>query len=407
MKKLFLIPLFIVFGCFVIDGGNPVVSAPPIKIGHLRPLTGHMAIVGKKMVRGAEFGFGEAGYQVAGRKIEIIVEDSGAKPAMAVDKARKLVERDKVAMIMGPTVGGTQMAVSAYMNKVGVPNLQTNPSPLGVIMQKHQWTIQAGGQEPQISSAMGRYAYEQMGLRTVSVITADWAPGHGFLGAFMGGFKKAGGKVIQEQYPPVHSPDFASYLTALKDADATVAWFDGTDSIRFLSQYHTFGIRKRMPLIAAFHGSFFAPFIMQKLPPDVAKATIGGLTPTPYTPLLDTAVNKRFVRDFKKKYGYTPEDTESGPYLGALVALEALKATGGDTTPKKLRQALLNVKVEGPEGPLHFDQKTMCAFKDIYIVKIDKVGKEYTWVPVYTYKNVPPLGFAPPPGPPGGKGKGH
>ena len=58
MKKLFLIPLLIVFGCLIIDGGAPAVSAPPIKIGHIRPLTGHMAIVGKRMVRAADFASG-------------------------------------------------------------------------------------------------------------------------------------------------------------------------------------------------------------------------------------------------------------------------------------------------------------------------------------------------------------
>lgn len=403
MKKLFLIPLITIMACCLIFGGlaKPA-PAQPIKIGHIRPLTGHMAIVGKRMVRAADFAFEEVGYEVAGRKIEVIVGDSAARPAKAIDTARKLIERDKVDILIGPTVGGTQMAVSGYMNKVGKPHVHTNPSPFGIIAQKHQWTFMSGGQEPQISSCMGRYAYDKLGHRTVTVITGDWHPGHGFLNGFMGGFKARGGEVIQEQYPPFDCADFGPYLAALKDADAVVAWFDGTTAIRFLTQFHEFGIRKRMPLVAAFHGSFFAPFILHRLPPEAAEAVIGEYCPTPYTPLLKPRINKIFVKAWKEKFGETPEDTDSGPYQGVLAVLAALEATGGDTTPKKLRQALLEVKVKGPEGTTTFDPKTLCAIKDMYIVKVEKIEGEYIWVPVHHYKEVPPLGFAPPPGPPPG-----
>jgi len=382
--------------------GTPTASAKTIKIGHIRPLTGHMALAGKRMVRAAEFAFQEAGFQVAGHKIEIIVGDSGSNPAMAVDVAKKMVARDKVDLLLGPTVGGTQMAVSAYANKVGIPHVLTNPAPFGIVAKKHKWTVQSGGQEAQISSCMGRYAYENLGYKTATIITADWAPGHGFLNSFMGGFKKAGGKVIQEQYPPVRCNDYASYLAAFKDADMVSAWFDGTDAIRFLSQFHEFGIRKRMPLVAAFHGSFFAPFILYRLPPDVSAPIIGEYTPTPYTPLLETDVNKAFVKAFRDKYGETPEDTDTGPYQGSQVILAALKATGGDTTPDKLRDALLNVKIVGPEGEQQFDPRTMAAIKDIYIVTVEKTGKEFFWKEVHKYAKVPALGFAPPPGPPPG-----
>ena len=129
---------------------------------------------------------------------------------------------------------------------------------------------------------------------------------------------------------------------------------------------------------------------------------IGEYCPTPYTPLLKTRINKKFVKAWKEKIGETPEDTDSGPYQGVLTVLAALEATGGDTTPKKLRQALLEVKVKGPVGTTTFDPQTLCAIKDMYIVKVEKIEGEYIWVPVHHYKEVPPLGFAPTPGPPPG-----
>ncbi len=380
----------------------PPEELPPIKIGHIRPLTGHMAITGERMIRSGDFAFEEAGYEVAGRKVEVIVADSGADPAMAIDAAKKLIEHDKVSMIIGPTVGGTQMAVSAYMNEVGKPLIFTNPAPVGVIFEGHQWTFMCGGTEFQNSSPIGVYAYDELGYRTVTVITGDWAPGHGFMSGFTNGFTVGGGEVIQEQYPPFDCADFGSYLAALKDADSVVAWFDGTTAIRFLSQFHEFGIRKRMPLLACFHGSFFAPFILYQLPPEAAKAIVGEYCPTPYTPLLETDVNKRFVEAWKAKTGEVPEDTDTGPYEGVMVALAALEATGGDTNPEKLRDAILGLKLEGPQGPIHFDPETKCALKTFYIGEVSKDGELYVWVPVHAYKDVPPLGFGLPPGPPPG-----
>ncbi|MBA7676166.1 hypothetical protein ES703_84407 [subsurface metagenome] len=367
-----------------------------------------MAITGERMVKAAEFKFEEVGYEVAGRKIEVITADSGANPAMAMDAAIRLVEHEKVSMIIGPTTGGCQMAVSAYMNEVGKPLIYTNPAPLGVIFEGHQWTIMAGGTEFQISSPIGVYAAEELGYKTATLITGDWAPGHGFMNGFISGFTGSGGEVIQEQYPPFDCADFGSYIAAFKDADTVVAWFDGTTSIRFLSQLHEFGIRDRMPLMADFHGSFFAPFILYKLPPEAAAAIVGELCPTPYTPLLEHDVNKKFVEAWKAKFNEVPEDTDTGPYQGVMVALAALEATGGDTNPAKLRDAMIGLHIQGPEGPIFFDAKTHCALKTIYIGKVDKRGEEFLWVPVFSYVDVPPLGLGPPPGPPpGGPPPGH
>ena len=392
MKKLFLIPLIIIVVCGLIFGGRArAAPAPPIKIGVMYPLTGVLAMTGQLLVTGAMFGFEEAGYEVAGRKIEVIVEDSGTVPDMAVDKARKLVEFDKVCMVLGPLVGATKMGVGAYMSKVGVPHLGTQPCPLG--MTKYEWSFLVGGSEPQMSYTMGLYAYDKMGLRTVTVMTEDVVQGHGFLDAFMDAFKKRGGQVIQEQYTPFPCTDFAPYLAALRDADAVAAWFEGADAIRFLNQFHEFGIRKRMPLVGSFFGGFFALSILRHLTPEAIDAVIGEHCPWPYTDRIETDINKRFVEAFNKKHGYNPDEGQAQAYSAALVALEALKVTGGDTTPDKLRQAILKLDFEAPEGPIRFDPETRCLVKNVYIGKIDKIGDKYMVVPVYTYKAIPPRGY--------------
>ena len=199
--------------------------------------------------------------------------------------------------------------------------------------------------------------------------------------------------MIQEQYTPYPCTDYAPYLAALKDADAVVAWHHAADAIRFLTQFHEFGIRKRMPLVGAFLGSFFQQFILREIPQEAADAMIGERCPVPYTPLLETDASKRFAEAWKKKYQRLPEDVQSSSYVGAQVALQALKATGGDTTPEKLRQAILTLEFETVEGPIRFDPKTRFVIKNIYIGEVAKIGGEYVLVPVYTYKDVPPRGY--------------
>ena len=124
---------------------------------------------------------------------------------------------------------------------------------------------------------------------------------------------------------------------------------------------------------------------------------------SPYSPLLDTDINKKFVTDYRQKFGVTPQEPIAHPYDACNIFLHALQATGGDTTPAVLRDAMVNVDFMGVEGRIRFDHATKCRINDIYMCKVDKVNGEYMWVPVYTYKDVPPVGFAPPPAPPSGK----
>jgi len=364
-----------------------------IKIGHIRPISGVMATTSERMLQAFDFAFAQVDYQVAGNTIEIIEGDSKGDPATAVDVARKMVESDGVAMLVGPTQGGEEMAVAAYASQVGIPVLFTNPAPMGATIPDMAFAIAGYGTEPQISSAMGVYCYDEAGYRNVDVLTGDFAPGHGFLDAFMAAFTNKGGTIVQEIYTPYPTEDFSPYLTTLQDADAVVAWIDGEQAIKLLTQYHELSVDERMPIVGAFHGSFLAPFIMSALAPDVAEAYIGSLTPTPYSPLVDTEVNKQFVADYQAEFGVLPEDMDSGPYVGAQIIMHALEATGGDTTPETLRDALVAVNFDGPEGLIVFDPQTRSAIKTVYIAEIIKQDDVFIWNPIFTYSDVPPAGL--------------
>ncbi len=108
---------------------------------------------------------------------------------------------------------------------------------------------------------------------------------------------------------------------------------------------------------------------------------------------IDNAANKKFLEICKTKLNVVPDENNSGPYSGVLVLLAALKATNGDTTPAKLKAAILDQQIEVPDGPVKFDKEKMSAIRNMYIGKFEKVEGKTTQTMLYTYKEVPPLGF--------------
>jgi branched-chain amino acid transport system substrate-binding protein len=305
---------------------SPVTPAqpakPPIRIGGLYTLTGSDAISGKSLSSGAILAFEQANYEVAGRKIEFIMEDDAAKTEVAVDKLKKLVLNDKIDLLIGPAQSGEKFPVAQYMDQSKLPHILDTPAPLGLAQFK--WTFWSNGSEPMMPSTMGRYAYEEMGIKKVNAMAGDFVPGHGFLGAFLTAFKKRGGQVVTEQYTPAfQTNDFASYFTKFQDADAVVAWYPGNEGAVFLTQYEDFGIRKRMPFIAAFYGSFFSLTQLRVLPAKIIDGMLGDKCAAMFTSLISTDNSKKFVADFRAKYNYDPGEGEADAYTGAKVAYEA------------------------------------------------------------------------------------
>jgi branched-chain amino acid transport system substrate-binding protein len=345
------------------------------------------------MVKAFDFAFQQVNYQVAGKQIQIVVGDSQGQAEPAVNVAKNMVQNDNVSLLVGPMNVGEILAVANYANQVGIPQLLTTPASSSTLDPQWKWTLSFGGIPGQYSSVMGAYAYEQAKLRKIDVITGDWADGHEFLNAFMAKFKSDGGQIVQEQYTPEPSQDFATYLTGLKDADAVAAWYPGGEAITFLTQYHEMGIDKRMPLLAAFNGAFVAPFVLGALQPADAAATIGDLLPTTYTPLLDNPLNKQFVADYQAKYGTTPDDTIEGAYAGGLAVIQALKATGGDASPDKLLQALLAINIDTPQGSVKMDPQNHGVIYTMNVCKVAQQGNAYVWQPVFTYNDVPSAGL--------------
>lgn len=372
-------------------------TGEPIKIGHLVNLTCPEAMVGEKMAKSLQYAFDVIGNQIAGRPVQIIVGDAGGEASVAVDTAKKMVEVDKVVAVIGPTEIGQKMAVANYCKQVGIPNIVYGPSPT-VLFNNNKWAIGSGGTVMQCPTCMAAYMYNELGYRSIITLAPDDSAGRSMMDPLTAVFTKLGGKVVQQEWVPEENTDFSSYLSALKDADALVAWKTGSNAIGLLSQWHQLGIDKKMPIVAAYSGGFTDPFVPAAMAPADAAAVVGTLAPIPYSPDSTDPIIQKFVQGFQSAIGYPPgDDGCAGPYQVGVLIQAALTATGGDTTPDKLLSAIYAAKITGPEGPESFAPGEQAATKTIYIVKVDKVpnvDKTFRYVTVHAYENVPPSGYS-------------
>ena len=357
----------------------------PIKIGYISPLSGGMAANGKDMLTGIELYLQEIGYQVAGRKIELLVEDDEANPATGLTKTRKLVEKDGVHIMTGGLMASTAYALAPYIDSKEIPMTYPIMSADDITQRKiPKWIIRTGWASCQPHQPFGEYAYNVLKYKKIAVIAYDFAFGWECVGGFQKLFEDSGGKVLQKIWVPLTAQDMSPYLSQFsKDADAVFAVFSGRQTIQFNKQYQEFGLKGKVPLIGG--GTVTDEHAL----PQMGDEAIGVITPLHYSEVLDNPANKKFVKAFREKAKKAASYYSEGTYTGARWIVEAIKAVNGDVENRgKLMEALRKVELKDvPRGPMKLDNYGN-PIQNIYIRKVEKVGAELQNTVIQTYPNV-------------------
>ena len=368
---------------------NPLLSwsqaKGPIKIGFISPLSGGMAANGKDMLTGIELYLEEIGYQAAGRKIELLVEDDEAVPATGLTKTRKLVEKDGVHIMTGGLMASTAYALAPYIDSKEIPMTYPIMSADDITQRKiPKWIIRTGWASSQPHQPFGEYAYNVLKFRKISVIAYDFAFGWECVGGFHKVFEDSGGRVLQKIWVPLTAQDMSPYLTQIsKDADAVFAVFSGRLTMQFNKQYQEFGLKGKIPLIGG--GTTTDEHAL----PSMGDEAIGVITPLHYSEVLDNPANKKFVKGFREKAKKAASYYSEGTYTGARWIVEAIKAINGDVENRpKFLEALKKVELRDvPRGPMKLDDYGN-PIQNIYIRKVEKVGGELRNTVIHTYPNV-------------------
>jgi branched-chain amino acid transport system substrate-binding protein len=363
----------------------PVGAQGPIKIGFISPMSGAIAQAGKDMYSGCDLYWQETGWQVAGRKLEVILEDNEGLPATALTKARKLVESDKVHLLAGIILSNVAYALVPYVEAQGIPTVYPINSADDLTQRKRpKWLIRTGFSAGGNMHPFGEYAARTLGYKRVVTIGLDYAFGWETVGGFHKSFEDNGGQVIQKLWVPLNVQDYGPYLAQIKkDADAVFVLALGRWTLLFAKEYAASGLRGRIPLIAG--GTYTDEHIL----PQLGDESIGVVSAHHYSAVLDTPANRRFRAAFEKAYHRTPSFYSENCYTGARIINEAITAIGGRVEDRAaLMAALRRVEItDAPRGPVKMDPYGNPT-QNIYVRKVERASGTLQNTVIHTYTNV-------------------
>ena len=382
MRAASLMLLLAVAGILV---AGDAAAQGPIKIGFISPLTGAIAAAGKDMYTGCELYWQESGWQMAGRKVEVILEDNEGNPATALVKLRKLVENDHVNMVAGVILSNVAYALVPYIEAQEIPTMYPINSADDLTQRKRpKWLIRTGFSAGGNMHPFGEYAAKVLGYKKIVTVGLDYAFGWETVGGFHKSFEDNGGQVVQKLWVPLNVQDYSPYLSQIKkDADAVFVVALGRWTLLFAQQYAASGLRGRIPLIAG--GTYTDEHVL----PQLGDESIGVVSAHHYSASLDTPANKRFRAAFEKAYNRIPSFYSENCYTGARIIDEAVRAIGGKVEDRAaFMAALRKVQItDAPRGPVQMDAYGNPT-QNIYIRKVERVGGKLQNTVIYTYPAV-------------------
>jgi branched-chain amino acid transport system substrate-binding protein len=366
-------------------GRDVASAADPIRIGYMGPMTGIFAQAGKDMLDGLKMGLEAAGGQVAGRKLELIEEDTEGNPATAQAKYRKLVQQDKIHVLAGVLLANIGYALVPPIERDELPSLfLTTPDDL-TKRRPPKWILRTNFAASQPMHAMGDYAAKVLKYKRVAVVAMDNAFGHECAGGFQRVFEDAGGRVVQKTWVPLNAMDFAPYLTQVpRDVDAVVQVFVAGQAVRFAKQYAESGLKEKLPLVGI--GVFSDESALRSMG-DEAIGTMGALI---WAPTLNNPANQTFMKLAEARLKRTPAYFHAVMYSAGRWITAAAGAIDGKVEDRARFLAAIrkaSESTEDPRGPIKLDEYNNPT-QNVYILKVEKVGGRLQNTVIHTYPMV-------------------
>lgn len=359
-----------------------------IRIGLMAPLSGVVAAGGREIVEGFNMFWEGVGNSAAGRKVQVLVEDDAGNPDTALQKARRLVEQEKVHFLFGNLLANTGLAVANYVKGNGVPYFIPVIAADDLTQRDRVPNVirVAGYTASQMPRPLADWALKQ-GYRRVATIAQDYSFGHEQCGGFAQVFTEGGGTIVGQFWNPLNTSDFSPYLGQLASAkiDAVFAMELGADANRFMQQYASFGLKEKLPLLGA--QNFTDQSVIRTAGPECE----GIVSSAHFAEGSDNPVTRKFVEAYSKKFGKMPSLYGFSHYSGAMWVYKAIDAVKGGV---EKREAFLDAvrKVVLTDSPLGRSVRLDDYGNPIYDVFIRKVVKnpdgKYWNVPIQSYPNV-------------------
>ncbi|MEK0427795.1 MAG: hypothetical protein RL001_322 [Pseudomonadota bacterium] len=332
-------------------------AADTLKVGLLATLEGPFAVPGQDGIRGAELALKQKGGMAGGKKIEFIKGSSDGTPDKAVNATRKLVEQDKVQIMIGPLSGDEGVAVKNYAkSKPDITFVNgSSGAQAATLVDPSANFFRFNSEGAQWMVGLGEHALGK-GYKKMFLIAEDYGFPYSQVQGFMASYCAKGGKVVDKAWVPLGTKDYSTVIAKIpKDIDALLVVLGGSDAVNFLTQYEQAGGSK--PMVG---GSITVDQTVLNYKGKRRESLLGTASAGPMADSIDTGEWKKFVADYKAAFkdGFpSPSLFAYLYYINTKAALDGLDAVKGDLGggQKAYRAALQKTSFAGPAGPVKID----------------------------------------------------
>jgi branched-chain amino acid transport system substrate-binding protein len=334
----------------------PAGAQTVVKIGHVAPLTGAIAHLGKDNENGARLAIEELNakkLKIGGKEVrfELLSEDDAADPKQGTAAAQKLVDANVVGVI-GHLNSGTTIPASRIYYDAGIPQISPSATNPKYTKQGFDTAFRVVANDGQLGGTLGRYAVNELKIKRIAVIDDRTAYGQGVADEFAKAAQAAGATVVGREFTTDKATDFNAILTSIKGKNPELVFFGGMDAVAgpMLRQLKQLGMQVKFmggdgicsPKLAELGGDAIAD-------DQIVCAEAGGVTQDRVAAM--EAWKKRYQERFKA------EVQIYGPYVyDATMTMVAAMQKADSTDPKKFLPELKKISYDGVTGPISFDE---------------------------------------------------
>jgi branched-chain amino acid transport system substrate-binding protein len=317
-----------------------------VRVGFMLPYTGTFAQLGVAIENGFRMAVDEQGGKLGGREIEYFKVDDESEPSKGVENATRLVQRDKVDVLVGTVHSGVQMGIQKVARDSGVlsliPNAGVHAATRGLCAPN---VFRTSFSNSQPTRALGA-AMVAKGHKRAVWITWKYAAGDEAFEGFKESYTVAGGTIVKELSLPFPNVEFQALLTeiAALRPDAVACFFAGGGAAKFIRDYAAAGLKEKIPLYGS---GFLTEGVLEAAGP----AANGIVTTMHYSDSLDTPRNKKFRLDYAKAFRAQPDVYAVQGYDTGLLLIQGANAVKGDFNSKvALYKAMEGAVIDSPRG---------------------------------------------------------
>lgn len=346
-------------------------DSSPIKVALIPPTSGALAQFGTDAVHGwqvaADIVNAKGG--VDGHKVELDIKSTDADPATTLRVAKQATADDGASFIGSVMTSPENAALNAQlagMNALSFNALGKDDALVGKQCVANSFHIvQTNGMDINgLASKIATLPGDKWAIQAV-----DYATGHSAAALFKAAAQAAGKQVVIEQYAPLNSTDFGTYISKIKSsgADALFAVEYGADGVAFVKQATQFNLPATLKTVLGFN------MVSEPLFPVLGAGIVGYYNNVGYDASGSNSLNQDFVKAYTAKYGTAPYYVPADNYLAAETLFAGIKKAGS-TDPAKVAKALDGLSFDSIVGKVTMRGADHQLLRPSYLGQVEGAG---------------------------------